>query len=1450
MKIYSTVVLLTVMCVNAFFHTSVFAGTQKSKKYNRIKTKHAAVHSKNTVGLPSPTEIPPFHKEGRKRLSRKDWIDTLHRASPDIDWRQVEQINRQKMAEVRSSRAKEREEQRLTNDREQSLANGDLHGYWWERGSADQSGSAAYVEYDTRTDTIISRSASGNIWKATLEGNNWKVIDDGERLQYRLRITVGTKDRLLRWLGQSPQYSEDWGKTWQNASPLTGLAESQEKYKWGSIEKIVRTKDIVYLVTREWNGSPWGAKWALYRSVDYGKNYTFVLSTMDDFSIWTNNEFSNGAYYTTKGAVYKLPSSGSATLLSNLPVENAQISGGFDDGKSLYLYAYADGTLYKSNNGAKSWSNQGKTADGNITFISRTDHNLITCGFVDCYRSNDGGKTWNVINRWGEYYGQPSSKLHADMMHLNSFMNKSGKEVILICCHGGLYVSYDLLQTVTNLSLKKHNISQYYSTITSYHQPDIIYAGSQDQGYQRSELDTNTGILNFQQVISGDYGHMVSSDSGRTFWMTYPGFLSYLPEPRKGGLSAWWDYTSKGQLWMAPLMADPDNPAAVFMCGGVPENEKGGKLYHITSVNGKAEAKVLPFNFGSQITAAQYSPKNKKIRYVMTSNKDFYASMDGGKTWQSKSTNSLPNGHYFYGNGIVPSPVNEKRVYVCGSGYSNPGVYRSDDYGATWTGLTENAPKTLFYRIVVTPDEKYIFAATEAGPYVYVVAENTWYDMYGNNPGGAPDQTYWSVEYVEPINVVRFSTYGRGVWDFEITDFTPRVSIKVDGPMTNYCENQPIPLVAQPIQAGKKPLYIWKVNGKESARSYTKAIALPLKNGDKVLCEIISSSNQKMSTSQSLTMQLRPSVQISVSPDLALSTNGVPTSIKAKSVGTLIKPKYRWIINNDTIKTANESILETPLKHGDKVQCDYYSDTECTSPPVGSFVIGIANFTHSVIAVNTPTKFINKTPHAESFSWNFGDGTTSSLDNPHKIFTQPGEYIVTLTVQPGNTFKQEKIIVGGATMIPYTNNFEVNDGGFNTISLTGDGDDTWMWGSNSKGKKFMNGPSGKISGEKSWITNIGRGQGMKGNVYALETPPFSFIGAEGDYYLGFSYRQMTADGGGFNVQYSLDKGMSWQVLGKKDDPQASDWYNADNLWSLEGQGFTGFSMDIHKPRINVSMFKDKSDVRFRFVNGTVLSDEDGVMIDDFYIDGKSTGISSPVENTKSITFDNIGPSQKVDFYSNNGKIIASIKNNSESTLGKVQVSIISEGEGVFTHSSDKRMFAQKVIYIASDSVSKGNVELSMYFTKEEVNGWEKMSGKSKGTLGLIHAEDSAVTVSTLNDVSMPSGSIAFLEDYVVKGTIEGSLRGAYTVSNTAALSDIHDDNEQLTGYVYPNPSTDIVYVHDPTVHSVEIQNIVGKTLSVQNVTNSTFSLSDLPSGTYILHLISHDKKMMTRITKR
>ncbi|HEY8400634.1 MAG TPA: Ig-like domain-containing protein, partial [Cytophagaceae bacterium] len=104
--------------------------------------------------------------------------------------------------------------------------------------------------------------------------------------------------------------------------------------------------------------------------------------------------------------------------------------------------------------------------------------------------------------------------------------------------------------------------------------------------------------------------------------------------------------------------------------------------------------------------------------------------------------------------------------------------YKSTDHGQTFTAVAYGLPSTLVFDLTFNDDESLIFAATEVGPYVYVVADNQWYPIRGLS---APDQLYWDVEYIAATNTVRYATYGRGIWDFKMqstgSNQAPLVSI-------------------------------------------------------------------------------------------------------------------------------------------------------------------------------------------------------------------------------------------------------------------------------------------------------------------------------------------------------------------------------------------------------------------------------------------------------------------------------------------------------------------------------------------------------------------------------------------------------------------------------------------------------------------------------------------------
>jgi hypothetical protein len=92
-------------------------------------------------------------------------------------------------------------------------------------------------------------------------------------------------------------------------------------------------------------------------------------------------------------------------------------------------------------------------------------------------------------------------------------------------------------------------------------------------------------------------------------------------------------------------------------------------------------------------------------------------------------------------------------------------------------------------------EEDKIFAATQAGPYVYVVADKQWSSLLG---ASLPlSCNYFCVEFVPSQNIVRFGTYGRGIFDLKLESSTASIATTLtaatlcagSGTTTSYASN-------------------------------------------------------------------------------------------------------------------------------------------------------------------------------------------------------------------------------------------------------------------------------------------------------------------------------------------------------------------------------------------------------------------------------------------------------------------------------------------------------------------------------------------------------------------------------------------------------------------------------------------------------------------------------------
>ncbi len=419
-------------------------------------------------------------------------------------------------------------------------------------------------------------------------------------------------------------------------------------------------------------------------------------------------------------------------------------------------------------------------------FVSERNPDLLLYGEVECYRSSDGGYNFNRINGWAEYYDNVPLKLHADIMYFSEVVDYQGLSFILISNHGGLSITTDEAITNSNISMSGLNVSQYYDVATDPLDNRTIYAGSQDQGFQRARPISDEGIVDFEQVISGDYGHTAFSENGQRLWTVYPGgWVTYYPDPQFGGSVASFSVESEDEtVWIPPLVTGPyPDRNEVFLAGGNSEGGPGSYLIRLTYQGGSIIPEMVNYNFesfssGGTISYIAFSPINPDHWYVSTTNGRFFYSTDGGENWE-QNVEFLAGSHYLYGAAIHPSEVDENTIYYGGSGYSNPGVYVSYDNGFTFNALDEGLPNTMVFELDGNENDSLIFAATEAVPYVFNQAEESWFPLSSTC---LPTQTYWSVEYLEESQTARFGTYGRGIWDLVIQE----------APVTTSATNLPV----------------------------------------------------------------------------------------------------------------------------------------------------------------------------------------------------------------------------------------------------------------------------------------------------------------------------------------------------------------------------------------------------------------------------------------------------------------------------------------------------------------------------------------------------------------------------------------------------------------------------------------------------------------------------------
>ena len=725
-------------------------------------------HSSKISEIPRPAENLLFNNEAKKKYKtdKKKYFEYLHHAGDSsLDYNSINTKFRRDKAEKRISR----QAFLLKNGilpppgQAETFANSTLTATWTERGSRNQSGRNLFVDYNQQNQILLIASQGGTVWKGTLEGNDYQPLNDVIQFDFSGLMSFNSPDSNYRILvvdRQNVYYTDNNGITWQTADGLSGTLLHGLH---------LGANDSLAFVVNSWGD--------VFKSSDRGAIYTNIGRVSNASSatrFWVGEE---GSVYLANGYNLHQVSPDYSHILSTSQVGQTKgvtyvgIGGDRQNGIPLFMYyQYSDNSLelYGFNQAIYQWELKPTPPTALFTShsfeVSQMNLQTLFAGQIEVHKSTDGGQTWSLLNQWQDYYDNPESLLHADIPQIYYTRDQDSNWILLTSTDGGTYISRDDALTNLNITLTGIRNSQYYSTYTHYDKTNIIFAGSQDQGAQLSTENQEESIFNFNQVIGGDFSDLVSGDSGKSIWFEYPNMeIWYLPNSEDTKLQWPGDSPKDNMFWLPPTLADPDTPTVIY-AGGT-------HLHRFHTTNPTSQGNFIKFdqmsyNFGTKLTALAHSPNNHNKWYAAGDGGKFFRSEDRGQNWVPTAVNGLPLPHYFNGQTILHHPTNEDEIYICGNGYQNYSVYVTKDSGESFQKLGQGLPNTLVHDIDISRDGKYLFAASVIGPYLYVFAEEQWYDISGSS---APDQEYWSVEWVEKINTARFSTYGRGIWDFTIS---------------------------------------------------------------------------------------------------------------------------------------------------------------------------------------------------------------------------------------------------------------------------------------------------------------------------------------------------------------------------------------------------------------------------------------------------------------------------------------------------------------------------------------------------------------------------------------------------------------------------------------------------------------------------------------------------------
>ena len=431
--------------------------------------------------------------------------------------------------------------------------------------------------------------------------------------------------------------------------------------------------------------------------------------------------------------------------------------------------------------------------------------------------SDDGGKTFTA----------PRTTTHGDDRFV--WVNPKDSRHVIKLDDGGIGISYDRGRTF--LFVSSLPLSQFYRVAVDNAVPFNVYGGLQDNGcwVGPSASWTTSGILNehWSRLCGGDGFFVVPNPKNPRTVYSASQFLGLQKNDtrtwqvqdlrpgdstgRIGGRRNWetWGKPGATQLlgnamhpanWDSPIVISPHDTNTLYV--GMQHlftSKDGGRTWKslgdmttgvdrstLPLMGRKPSEATLSLDDGVPyfpgVTALAESPLVKGLLYAGTDDGRLRVSRNGGLSWtdaQSKLP-GLPKDSWFAG--VEPSRHAAGTVYVVVDNHRSNDmtnyVYRSTDYGATWSRLEGDLPPNRVARTIREDvrNPRLLYLATEFGLFISPNGGGNWVPLRAN----MPLMPFNDVALHARDNALVLGSHARGVWVLDqlnaLQELTPDVT--------------------------------------------------------------------------------------------------------------------------------------------------------------------------------------------------------------------------------------------------------------------------------------------------------------------------------------------------------------------------------------------------------------------------------------------------------------------------------------------------------------------------------------------------------------------------------------------------------------------------------------------------------------------------------------------------